>query len=131
MSSDVPEAPEKDPADLNGLWVVIVEDSWSVGTSLQKLLESRGANVMGLAATAAEAERLIAQRTPDVALVDINLRRGEQSHALIDRLHDRGIRVVVITGYGDPSLPPGKAVAILQKPLREDLLLASLRAGNV
>jgi len=81
MSSDVPEAPENDLADLNGLWVLIVKDSWSVGTGLQKLLESRGANVMGLAATAAEAERLIAQRTPDVALVDINLRRGEQSHA--------------------------------------------------
>jgi len=66
-----------------------------------------------------------------VALVDINLRRGEQSHALIDRLHDRGIRVVVITGYGDVSLPPGRAAAILRKPMREDLLLASLRAGNV
>jgi len=111
--------------------VLIVEDSWSVGTGLQKLLESRGANVMGLAATAAEAECLIAQRTPDVALVDINLRRGEQSHALIDRLHDRGIRVVVITGYGDVSLPPGRAADILRKPMREDLLLASLRAGNV
>jgi len=60
MSSDVPEAPENDLADLNGLWVLIVKDSWSVGTGLQKLLESRGANVMGPAATAAEAERLIA-----------------------------------------------------------------------
>jgi DNA-binding NtrC family response regulator len=130
-SSDSHEPPETKPSDLNGLCVLIVEDSWQVGTGLQMLLESWGAEVMGPAATTAEAERLTAERTPDAALVDINLRRGERSHGLIDRLHDRGVRVVVITGYADALLLPGKADAILQKPMREDLLLASLRPGNV
>jgi CheY-like chemotaxis protein len=130
-SSDSHEPHATKPSDLNGLCVLIVEDSWPVGTGLQMLLESWGAQVMGPAATSAEAERLTAERTPDVALVDINLRHGELSHGLIDRLHDQGVRVVAITGYAEALLLPGKADAILQKPMREDLLLASLRPGNV
>jgi len=85
---------------------------------------------MGPVATTAEAEGLVAERTPEVAIVDIHLRSGEKSHGLIDRLHGQGIRVVVMTGYANASLPPEKVAAILQKPMREDLLLASLRPGN-
>jgi len=61
-------------------------------------------------------------------LVDINLRNGELSYDLIDWLHARGIRIIVITGYPDVSLARDKAVAILPKPMREDALLASLRS---
>jgi DNA-binding NtrC family response regulator len=91
------------------------------------LLESWGADVAGPAATTAEARQMISERTPDVALVDINLRDGEQSYCLINQLHDQGIRIVVISGYADVSPAVGKAAAILQKPLREDVLLASIR----
>jgi DNA-binding NarL/FixJ family response regulator len=129
-SSNLDEQPKAYLSDLNGLRVLVVEDSWQVGTGLKMLLESWGAEVIGPAATTAEAERLAAERTPEAAIVDINLRGGERSHRLIDRLHDQGIRIVVITGYADASLPPGKVAAILQKPMREDLLLASLRPGN-
>ena len=47
---------------------------------------------------------MISERTPNVAIVDITLRGGEQSHSLIDRLCDKGIRVVVATGDADVSL---------------------------
>jgi hypothetical protein len=30
-----------------------------------------------------------------MALVDVNLRNGEHAYALIDRLHDQGIRTIV------------------------------------
>jgi CheY-like chemotaxis protein len=96
---------------------------------LKILLESWGADVIGPAATAADAERMVSERRPDVALVDINLRGGERSYDLIDRLHDQGIRVVVITGYADAALPQGKAAVVLRKPIREDVLLANLRPG--
>jgi len=59
--------------------------------------------------------------------VDINLRDGELSYELIDRLQDRGIRIVVLTGYADISLQKGKAVVVLQKPARDEVLIASLR----
>jgi len=114
-------------SELNGLRVLIVEDSWSVGTGLKVLLESWGADVIGLAPTTADALHLMSERRPDVALVDISLRHGERSDKLIDQLHLQDIRVVVLSGYADSPRPHGKAVAFLQKPVREELLLASLR----
>jgi CheY-like chemotaxis protein len=115
------------PLVLSDLCILVVEDSWDVGTGLKMLLESWGADVAGPAATTADALRLVCKRTPDVALVDINLRDGEQSYCLINQLHDQAIRVVVISGYADVSPAAGTVAAILQKPIREDLLLASIR----
>jgi DNA-binding NtrC family response regulator len=126
-SPPVCDPPEIGSSVLNGLWILIVEDSWDVGTGLKMLLESWGADVVGPAATTADAARLVSERTPDVALVDIHLRDGELSYCLINQLHDQGIRVVVISGYADVSPAAGKAAAILQKPIREDVLLASIR----
>jgi DNA-binding NtrC family response regulator len=130
MTSSNDRAPhDAGSSDLNGLRILIVEDSWDVATGLKALLEACGADIVGPAATTAETMRLLTERTPDVALVDINLRRGEWSHALIDHLLDQGIRVIVITGYSDVPLAKDKVTAILQKPLREERLLASLRAA--
>ena len=117
--------------DLNGMHVLIVEDAWDIGIGLKELLEARGANVAGPVATCADARRLLFEGIPDVALVDINLRRGELSFDLIERLHHEGVRVVVITGYDDVSLEPGKVAAIVQKPIGEDRLLAALLPAMV
>jgi hypothetical protein len=62
-----------------------------------------------------------------VALVGINLRGGALAYDLIDQLHDQGIRIVVLTGYADVLLKQGKVAAVLQKPVRENLLVRSLR----
>ena len=62
-----------------------------------------------------------------MALVGINLRGGELAYDLIDQLHDQGIRIVVLTGYAVVLLKQGKVAAVLQKPVRENLLLRSLR----
>jgi DNA-binding NtrC family response regulator len=108
-----------------------VEDSWEISTGLQILLEASGATVVGPVSTTADAKRLISEHTPDAAIVDINLRDGELSYDLIDQLHDLGIRVVVLTGYADVSVAQGKVAAILQKPVRGELLIASLRERKV
>src|SRR5262245_31996402 len=120
-------SPARGPSDLDGLRVLIVEDSWHVSTGLRMLLEARGATVDGPVATTADAMRLVSESTPDVAIVDINLRDGELSYELIDRLLDRGIRIVVLTGYSDIVLQEGKVAVILQKPARDEVLIASLR----
>ncbi len=121
-----------DPHDvLDGLRVLIVEDAWDIGIGLKELLEARGAIVVGPVATCADAHRFLFESIPDAALVDINLRRGELSYDLIDRLLDEGVRVVVMTGYDNVSLEPGKVAAVLQKPLKEDQLLAILLAAKV
>jgi hypothetical protein len=45
--------------DLRGLEILLVEDSWSVGEAMKDMLELLGADVIGPAATTAEAERLL------------------------------------------------------------------------
>ena len=118
------------PDDLSGLRLLVVEDSWEVAAGLTALLESWGAHVLGPAATVADALQLVSESTIDTALVDVNLRGGERAHGLIDRLHDQGIPVIVISGYSGISMAPGKTVAVLQKPLKADLLLQCLRTGR-
>ena len=106
--------------------MLVVEDSWHVANALKALLEELGVNVSGPAATPDEAERLLAARTPEVAIVDINL-KGEMAYGLIDRLHERGVRVVVISGYAVPQVARAKVAAVLQKPFSAKSLLAILR----
>src|SRR5215470_4222494 len=120
-------SPTRNPSDLHGLRVLVVEDSWEVSTGLKKLLEAWGASVIGPVPSTADAMRLISQSTPDAAIVDINLRGGELAYDLIDRLQERGIHTVVLTGYCDVPLEKGKATAVLQKPVQEELLIARLR----
>ena len=115
---------------LSGLSILIIEDSWQVSTALKRLLEACGADVAGPVATAADAAHLISERTVDVALVDINLRGGELAYDLIDQLHDRSIRIVVVTGYADVSIDRGKVAAVLQKPVSAPLLLRYLRPAE-
>jgi len=85
-------------ADLSGLCVLVVEDSWHIGIALKSLLCSLGADVDGPVATTAEAERLIAAQVPDAAIVDFNLRGGELAYELIEKLNEVGTRVILVTG---------------------------------
>src|SRR3954464_9493587 len=116
-----------DSSELKGARILLVEDSWQLGNAMKRLLRVLGADVVGPAANTADAERLLAERALDVAIVDINLRDGERAHGLIDRLQEQRIPVVVVTGYSDASLPPGKVEAILQKPVSMEQFLAILR----
>jgi CheY-like chemotaxis protein len=111
--------------DLKGVRILVAEDCWHVASAVKGLLQACGATVGGPVATIAAAQRLISEQTPDVALVDLSLRGGERADVLIDQLHDRGVRVIVITGY--TARAPGKAAVILQKPIDEAQLLACLR----
>ena len=126
-SSNAHDRSGTDTLDLKGVHVLLVEDSWHLGMAMKNLLRALGADVAGPAADTSEAERLIADRVPDVALVDFHLRDGERADGLIDRLHERGVRVVMTSGYAVLPLAPEKVAAILQKPVIESQLLAALR----
>ena len=89
------------PDDLSGLEILLVEDSWVAGEAMKDLLELLGADVVGPAATTAEAERLLSEHAPDVALVDFHLRGGELSYGLIARLHKQGVPVILISGSSE------------------------------
>jgi DNA-binding response OmpR family regulator len=110
---------------LEGVRVLVVEDTWHVAKALKSALEQVGMDVSGPAATTAEARRLMAERMPRVAVVDVNLKR-EMACSLIEELHDQGVSVVVVSGYAVPPVSSEKVAAILQKPFSGSELLAAL-----
>ena len=113
--------------DLQGLEVLLVEDSRDVADALKSLLELLGANVTGPATTTAEAEKLIVKSLPDAALVDFHLRAGEQTSDLIATLRQRGVHVIALSGSFEFPPPASMAGAVmLEKPVSETQLIARL-----
>lgn len=126
LLSDLHRSTEPGLTDLTGMRILVVEDSRDLGMAIQTLLQACGAKVAGPVATAADADRLIAQDLPDAALVDIQLRSGERADALIGRLHDRGVRVIVTSGDAALLQRSTTASATLSKPFSEAELFAAL-----
>ena len=121
------DAPRSELPNLKGMRVLLVEDSWQLGVALKSLLRSLDVEVDGPVATTADAEHLISEHVPDAAVVDINLRQGERSYGLIDRLIGQGVPVIVTSGYSDLPMVPAKA-HILEKPISEEKLITILRS---
>jgi DNA-binding response OmpR family regulator len=94
---------------------------------VKKHLELLGAKVTGPAATTAEAEGLLNEHPPDVALVDLHLRDGELSNGLVARLHEQGVPVIMLSGsFSSSPLPSVEGTTFLEKPVSEAQLLALL-----
>ena len=120
-------APSQDGTHpLRGVRVLIVEDSWQVAMALKSMLRDRGMVVTGPTSKIAEAEPLAVDEKTELALVDLHL-KGEMSWGLVDWLHQRGLPVIVLSGYAglNPSLD--RARAIVQKPFGADELVATMQ----
>lgn len=113
-------------ASLNGINVLVVEDSWHVASAIKSVIENAGMEVVALAATVTDAERMMELHQPEMAVVDINL-QGEVTYDLIQDMFARDIPVVIISGYEVLPAVTGKAAAILKKPIRASVLLATLQ----
>ena len=114
-------------AVLNGVTVLVVEDSWHVAKAIKLALGQLGMQVVGPAANTSQARQFTAERKPKLALVDVNL-KTEFAFALIEELHGQGVPVIVISGYAAPPLPEGMVAAFLQKPFSESDLITVLCA---
>jgi DNA-binding NtrC family response regulator len=113
---------------LKGVSVLVVEDTWHVASAMKSALEQLGMDVIGPTATTAEARRLVAAHVPQIALVDVNLKR-EMASALIDELHEQGVKVIVVSGYAAPPVAMENAAAFLQKPFSGTELTKALGAA--
>lgn len=111
---------------LEGKRVLIAEDSWHVAHALRMTVESEGGEVVGPSPTVARACRLLAEGQVDLALVDVDL-RGEMAYPLLEALAARGIRAVVLSGYGDRVKLDCEAVLVLGKPVQPDRLVRAMR----
>lgn len=86
------------------LRVLIVEDEALVADDLADTIEAAGALVIGVAAEQRDAIRFTVDHRPDVVLMDIRLRNGDDGidaaealRAIID------IPIIFCTGNGDPA----------------------------
>jgi two-component system, response regulator PdtaR len=108
--------------------VLVVEDEILIAMDLELLLRRHGWRVLGPAGTVAEARRLLAGQTPDVALLDFNL-RGEPVTPVAEELRARGVPFVLASAYDNRGLTRAAALAEvpnLGKPTDEPRLLAAL-----
>ena len=106
-----------------GKRLLIVEDEFVIALDLQHLLEAAGHEVVGLAASVADALRLIEDATIDGAVLDINL-RGDRVTEVADLLARKSVPFVFVSGYGSSGCPSGhERVPVLAKPYNEGELL--------
>ena len=95
--------------------------------AMKSALEQLGMQVIGKTATCAEAKRLMVEKKPKMALVDVNLKR-ETAYSLIDVLHAQSVQVIVVSGYAAPAASKERIAAFLQKPFTESELITTIHA---
>ncbi|MEG0194203.1 MAG: response regulator [Stenotrophomonas sp.] len=115
---------------LQDLRVLVVENDEMSAALLQMQLVQSGALVVGLAATVAEALRLLEEAAPDVALLDYRLAHNETSEPVAAALAARGVPFVLATGMAAEQLPVAMQLGVLLiKPyLSAELSKALVRA---
>jgi DNA-binding response OmpR family regulator len=115
-------------APLQGVTVLVVEDTWHVAEVLRRTLERAGAKVIGPAGTLAEARRLAGNEHFDCAVLDLEL--GDHSaEALAGQLADTGVKVVLLTAFALPTSLAGRVHAHLSKPTQPKDLIGALCPG--
>ena len=119
--------PGSEAAVLNGVTVLVVEDSWHVAKAMKSALEQRGMHVLGPAANTSQARQLAAEQKPKLALVDVNL-KTELACGLIEELYGQGVQIIVVSGYTMPPMPKGMVAAFMRKPITESDLITMLCA---
>jgi len=114
---------------LRGIRAIIVEDSFIVAESLASLLTAHGCAVVGKAANVGTGLLLAAESEYDVAVLDVRL--GDEIVTAVARtVHERGRRIVYLTGYADLSIVPSDLAGhpILAKPVRAEQLIEAILA---
>jgi DNA-binding response OmpR family regulator len=116
-------------ASLQGLRALVVEDHRPAAQALACALADLGVEVVGPAATPVEAEQLTRAKSPDLALVDLNL-HGEEAVDLIQWLVRSELRVIVMSGLATLPKAISEDILFLQKPFSGEELLAALHQDS-
>ena len=106
--------------------VLVVEDEYLIRMLLEDMLADLGYTITGAVGTIAEARQHATADAFDVAILDVNL-DGEEVFPVADILVKRGLPFVLVTGYGENSLPANyRGHPALQKPFQAEQLKATL-----
>ena len=109
-----------------GKRVLVVEDDYFIAKSLVRNLRAAGAEVIGAAATVADALDLVRAGPLDGAVLDINL-QGEMAFGVADALVARGVPFVFASGYSADVVPERyQSIVRCEKPIDPDVLVEAL-----
>jgi hypothetical protein len=87
---------------LRSLRILVVEDEYLIASEIEETLAGKGAEIVGPA---------------------------EMAFDLLDRLADRRVPAVLVTGYDREAIPPAyRALQLIQKPICADALTEALVA---
>jgi CheY-like chemotaxis protein len=127
MQSEIMETASSDGISAFPEDVLIVEDDLIIALDFEETILGFGVKTVRTAASVARALKMIADRAPDFALLDVALVH-EKSFAIAERLDALEIPFVFVTGYG-PKVAFPAAFAdrpTLEKPYSADALKALL-----
>lgn len=114
-----------DLSSIAGKRILLVEDEPLVAMMMAQILRELGAQVLGPAATLAEAQS-VPNDAIDAAVLDVNI-DGTYIYAFADQLEARHVPVVFVTGYEADYVEERFAKApILAKPIEPQELAAAL-----
>ena len=108
--------------------VLVVEDSMMVAIDMAEMLRSLGVSYIDTCATVDQAKRSIEAKTPDFAVLDINL-RDEKSFEVAEILRAKHVPFCFATGYGSAYPIPETLQDELRltKPVDLNTLSATLK----
>ena len=107
--------------------VLVVEDEALVGMEIEDAIIDLGYQVVGPIAELDEALDLAADETLCCAILDINI-RGGPSYPVVDMLLERGLPVLLLSGYDTHTLPERlQGEARLPKPFTAEQLDKAIR----
>ena len=108
--------------------VLIVEDDPIISLDFEDTVLGFGVKAVRVAGNVTRALKMIEERAPDFALLDVGLVR-EKSFAVAERLDELGIPFAFVTGYGAEVRLPAEFIRKprLPKPCSADALRAVLK----
>ena len=113
--------------DATPIRVLVVEDEAILSQFLADVLADGAFRVIGPCATLSAALELATNESIDVALLDVNV-GGTRVTAVADKLMERRIPFLFVTGMGGLPDPRFAKVPILRKPFLADDLFGGIAA---
>lgn len=113
---------------LQGLKILVVEDETMVSFLIEDTLHDLGCSEVWHAGSVRDALKLLHNRRPDAAVLDVNL-QGELAYPVAEQLDAANVPFVFATGYGQIGLArPWASRPVLQKPFQGETLAMTLEA---
>ena len=107
--------------------VLVVEDESLVGMEIEGAIEELGHEVVGPIAELHEALEIATNEALCCAILDINI-RGGNSYPVAEILRERGLPVLLLSGYDRQTLPERlRGEVLLAKPFTAEQLDIAIR----